>query len=334
MHVLCEISTKGRYHSTLPLTIASVANQTEVPDELVIFDDGEQIDLRKIPLYEYLFRLLDEKKIDWKVVFGERKGQHFNHERAQEMAKELVWRIDDDEVAEPNVLEKLKTHMIPKVGAVAGLVLTPPVIHDVPKKFNTIETVNEINCQWTDGWTGIKAVEHLYSSFLYRKGIADYELFLSKIAHREETIFTHEIFRKGHALLVDSSVKTWHFRYPEGGIREETNLGLWEHDEKIFQEKMREWGVNSKPQKQIVLDNGVGDHIVFKTLLPDLKKKYDEITLYVCYPEIFEDSGVKLKSIAEAKKEVVDIDRFNVYRFMGVTDWNRSLEEAYRTMYL
>ena len=37
--VLCSISTRGRYRSTLPMAIQAVMNQTKKPDALVIFDD-------------------------------------------------------------------------------------------------------------------------------------------------------------------------------------------------------------------------------------------------------------------------------------------------------
>ena len=36
--VLCSISTRGRYHSTLPLTLQAVICQTKRVDKLVIFD--------------------------------------------------------------------------------------------------------------------------------------------------------------------------------------------------------------------------------------------------------------------------------------------------------
>ena len=37
-NILCSISTRGRYDTTLPLAIASAMNQTLLPDKLIIFE--------------------------------------------------------------------------------------------------------------------------------------------------------------------------------------------------------------------------------------------------------------------------------------------------------
>jgi hypothetical protein len=39
--ILCSISTKGRYHTFLPLAIQSVISQTRKPDLLIIYDDND-----------------------------------------------------------------------------------------------------------------------------------------------------------------------------------------------------------------------------------------------------------------------------------------------------
>ena len=62
MRILCSISTRGRYDTTLPMAIQSVITQTRLPDKLVIFDDNDNPkDTREDPKYRYLFSLLDKK---------------------------------------------------------------------------------------------------------------------------------------------------------------------------------------------------------------------------------------------------------------------------------
>src|SRR6187402_1928251 len=102
------IPTKNRYDS-LSHVLLGIAFQTLKPIEVIIVDDTpEPINLTTMPLYEYVFRLLDQKKIEWKVIFGKKKGQHHSHQTIQEIAKgDYIFRIDDDEIAEPNTLEKL-----------------------------------------------------------------------------------------------------------------------------------------------------------------------------------------------------------------------------------
>jgi glycosyltransferase involved in cell wall biosynthesis len=331
-HITVAIPTKNRYYDTLPLTLMSVALQTLRPDEVIIGDDSNNpLDIRTIPVYQHILHVFEEKGIKWRVIFGQQRGQHHLHEQIQQLAQEWVWRIDDDEIAEPSCLALLVDEIRKGIGAVGGLVLTAPVSHETPKDFNLIEQVTVAqNCQWVDGWKGVREVEHLYSSFIYKKGIAHFNLALSPVAHREETMFSHEIHRAGYKLLASSAARTWHFRNPSGGIRTQSDASLWENDEKIFRLKMKEWGVNSASSKLVVLDSGIGDHIVFKKYLPELKKRYDEVVIACCYPFVFE--GEKTMSIADAK-QLTPIDHYNVYRFMIEKNWKEDMLSAYKAMY-
>ena len=46
--ILCSVATRGRYHTTLPLVLEAIMNQTKLPDKLVIFDDNDEPqDMRK-----------------------------------------------------------------------------------------------------------------------------------------------------------------------------------------------------------------------------------------------------------------------------------------------
>lgn len=84
MKIVCSISTRGRYHTTLPLAINSVIQQTRKPDHLVIFDDNNKPeDMRKFQTYQYLFAMLDEKKISWQVIFGEKKRTTLQSSKGQ-----------------------------------------------------------------------------------------------------------------------------------------------------------------------------------------------------------------------------------------------------------
>jgi len=226
-NVLCSISTRGRYDSTLPLTLQSVATQTVPPDHLVIFDDNDDpIDLRENQMYYYLFQMLDERGIKWAVVFGERKGQHYNHQKANQMGHKWVWRLDDDTVANPDTLEILLSHTADDVGAVGGAILTPPIKTKKIEATGLIDNISsEPNIQW--GYIDeVKEVDHLHCSFLYRAGIMDYNLGLSPRAFREETLFTYGLRVKGYRVLVVPTV-TWHLQNAKGGIR--TNIAEYKN---------------------------------------------------------------------------------------------------------
>ena len=321
MKILCSISTRGRYETTLPLAIQSVINQDKAPDHLVIFDDNDEPrDLRQIQVYTYLFHILNEKNISWEVLYGPKKGQHHNHQMANKMGYELVWRLDDDTIAEKNTLKTLYSYIQnhEDVGAVGGSVLTPP--------YETIRVActgliydiwNEPNLQW-DHIRVVKEVDHLHCSFLYRAGICDYNLALSRAAHREETLFTYAFRQKGYRLLVVPDAIVWHLKNREGGIRTSTKE-MFDHDEQIFTNIL-----GLKDHTPVVLDCGLGDHVVFKKVLKDIKNP----VVFSCYPEI-----IPGKSIAEAIQRFGDIDSFNIYSKMDQWKWKGSLEDAFRKLY-
>ena len=227
MKVTASISTRNRYFTTLPLCLMAIANQTKVPDELIIFDDTDEKDrrdLRADPTYQNIFAHLDKRNIFWHVDFGSGEGQVKNHQKTIEIAKhELIWRLDDDNIPESNVLEVLLSEL-GKAGAIAGLVLDPKAgLHPNKLASSKIEDIFlGINVQWFPFETPAnKSVDHLYSTFLYRKEAAQhgYEMTLSPKGFREETIFTYEMKRKGWNLLVTPKCVTWHYQQPTGGIR-------------------------------------------------------------------------------------------------------------------
>lgn len=302
----------------------SVAMQTRKPDKVVIYDDSRNpIDMRNNQTLLYIFQLFDQYGIQWEVQPGLQRGQHVGHQIIQNKAKDLIWRIDDDEVAEPNTLKNLLLHMKDGVGAVGGLVLMPGAEVKQVCWENPISDLTT-NCQWYR-WVGVHEVEHLYSSYLYRKGIQDYEINLSPVAHREETLHSYGIFRKGYKLIVDSSAITYHLRSNTGGIRTGNPVD-WHNDELTFREIMREYD----GKITCIVDAGKGDHLVFKSVLPKIKEKYREVTLAVCYPEIF--PGEKCISIAEGSM-TCNPERHNIFKWCIDHNHKTEMKYAYAGLY-
>jgi GT2 family glycosyltransferase len=339
--VTATISTRDRYFTTLPIAIMSIANQTVAPDRLVIYDDGEQQDLRRIPVYSNLFSILTNKGIDWSVEFGKRQGQVKNHQKALDDAKtEWIWRLDDDNAPEANVLEQLLSNIDDSVGAVGGLVFHPNgAIKHNKIASNMIEDVGlMMNAQWFKQDKKLE-VDHLYSTFIYRvkAGSHGYCKELSQVGHHEETIFTYEIKRSGYKVIIDPKAITWHLREGTGGIRSYNDTSLWERDSVIFKKKLEGWGIKPAQYKFVVLDNGLGDHLAFKRLLPDIKQRYADhnIIIACCYNEVFrKDKDIKLISVADAKNIFDDLDKWNVYKHMwDNTHKHWTLEEGYRSLY-
>jgi hypothetical protein len=342
--VTATISTKDRYFSTLPLAISAIVSQTVPPEKFILFDDGEHRDLRGVTPYNSLFRMLDWKKIQWQVAFGERKGQVANHTLALNLAQTpFVWRLDDDNVPEPDCLEKLLPHLKDeRVAAVGGLVLFPVGIS--PRGPHLEGTIEDIfnpfgNLQWYS-WQGPpEDVDHLYSTFVYRteaaKKAGGYPQDLSPIGHHEETTFSYQMKRAGYRLLIEPRALTWHLRDDQGGIRSYKDQNLWARDSEVFLRRLKEWGVKTREYAVAVLDNGIGDHVVFRRLLPEFREKNPGkvVIIAACYPEVFEGiEGIRLVSIDQAKGAIGSIEKFDVYRW-GDKHHAASLEDAFRGIY-
>jgi hypothetical protein len=320
--VLCSVATRGRYFTTLPLVLNAILNQTKLPDKLVIFDDNDEpLDMRKEFIYQHIFQILQIKKVNWEWLFAEKKGQHYIHQAANTMGFDWVWRVDDDCIPEPEVLSTLYAYADMRgVGAVGGSILTPPLTFDTSKSTGCINNVDtEPNIQW-NYIKQSKKVEHLHCSFLYKAGIHDYNLGLSRVAHREETLYTYGIYQKGYDVLVVPHAVSWHLKNPEGGIRSETRQEMYEHDEQIFRNIV---GYSGKTI--VVLNAGLGDHIVFSRILPDIPNP----VVFTCYPEV-----VPGRSLAEAEALFGNLDQWNIYKKMCDWRWTDNLENAYRKLYL
>ena len=319
--VLCSIATRGRYQTTLPLALNAIINQTKLPDKLVIFDDNDEPeDVRNNNIYQHLFSTMDYKGIKWEWVYAAKKGQHHIHQSANRMGYDWVWRVDDDAIPEPNVLAELYSWIDKDVGAIGGAILTLPINPDTSKNTGKIEDIDkEPNIQWAE-IKKLKEVEHLHCSFLYRAGVHDYNLGLSRVAHREETLFTYGLYLKGYKILAAPHANTWHLKNPQGGIRSETNEQLYKHDELIFRNTLA-----YKDKKIVVLNVGMGDHIVFKRVMADITNA----EVFTCYPEI-----VPGRPISEAMSLFGDIDQWSIYKKMAEWKWTDSLENAFRKLYL
>ena len=107
---------------------------------------------------------------------------------------------------------------------------------------------------------------------------------------------------------------------PNGGIRSETQESMFLHDELIFKNTLI-----YRDRTIVVLNNGLGDHIVFSHVLPDVKNA----EVFTCYPEV-----VAGRSIAEAQALFGDLEPYNVYAKMSQWNWKGTLEDAYRKLYV
>jgi glycosyltransferase involved in cell wall biosynthesis/SAM-dependent methyltransferase len=343
--VTAEVCTKDR-PTTLPMTISAILNQTHKPQRLVIYNDGEPEKLEDVQPIEGLLRMALDKGINWTVYATPKQGQVACHQHAIEDAQtDVIFRVDDDEIPEPNCLENLLAEMTDGVGAVGGLVHHPGGVVPLPDWVDgSLNDVTKgVNMQWYQFNGGPQEASHLYSTFIFRIDAArkagGYCRNLSPAGHREETMFSNSIHRAGYKLIVTPNAKTWHLRQPTGGIRSYSDGSLWDHDEVIFQEYLRMIGVpKGEEEHLVILNSGLGDHLIYRALLVDeFMRKYPERKwlLSVCYPDVFEDiPNVRIISIAEAQIMVGDREmEYNVYHWAWQNNKQGSIVDTMREFY-
>jgi hypothetical protein len=135
-------------------------------------------------------------------------------------------------------------------------------------------------------------------------------------------------------VVVIPTVVTWHYRNPEGGIRNQ-DASKFNADELNFDARMSEWG-----HKLVVLDCGIGDHYMFLNILQPLLKKYKHLIIACCYPEVFrgwpQEMALKqgqINIISIASVPAILRDKYNIYKWCIQNNWRGHLIDAYRRMY-
>lgn len=350
-HVLAEVCTRGRYHTTLPLTLQALAHQTRPPDALLLVDDNPQpIDLMTDPVLGQVLSMA-ARVFPVRVVPG-CGAPHLNHEtaRTHEWARELVWRVDDDEVPEPDVLGNLLPHIesFPDVGAVGGAVLQPGAGAN-PHASSALEDIHHcLNVQWY-GWpqgTVFENVGHLHSSYLYRKDAAPYPSDLSPVSHTEETQHTVRIRLGGERLVVDGTTVTWHYKQASGGIRTAARAEWFREDEQKFKIWLGKQGVSWRRRLAVVTAQGIGDAFCCLGVLPGVLQSWrgflHEALVFV---------RADLLGVFRTHLSTVDVGfpvrvfpnedtalwylpgEHNIYNWMGRVGFQGRMEEAVRARY-
>ena len=352
--ITAVVCTRNRTTTTLASCLLGIINQhPSPPGNLIIIDDNaEFVDMRNNNLLRNIFLLMDRKNISWKVIPQFGKGPAICHRKSLEVSEtNWIWRVDDDDVPSSNCLVELITcslqYNIEKIGAVGGLILDPNInYHNMPKlASNKIEDIFlGLNRQWYSHIDPSSyEVDHLNNSFLYRKdyGIqsGNYPTNLSRASHREETMFTYQMKCKNFKIILCPRAVTWHLKENSGGIRDIDHT-CFSNDDIRFNEFLNNHNVKLNKYKFFVLDNGIGDHYIFKKFfndyINDFKRNNETLILSCCYPEVFKDIKFdSIISIEEAKTMLGNsIDKYNIYK-KGFTDGEeKHLYKIYEEIYL
>lgn len=343
-HITATVATRGRYGTTLPQTLAAIANQTRPPDDLLIIDDNpasERKDLLKHPVVTPILAMLTAAGVKAYVVEGLQKGPHVNHEQARQQAKDLIWRVDDDEIPEPEVLQCLEKHLIdnPKVGAAAGLVPVPPMTENAAASCALEDVFDCKNVQWYNWPAGtvFDNAGHLHSSYLYRKHAAQFRTDLSPVGHCEESFHTIDMVRNGWRLVIDTNVTTWHCRQPTGGIRVHNHQEWYEQDFAKFVDWCKTLPVKWRRTCNVLATAGVGDVWAAATVMPKIieyqRARGVSVRIF-CRPDDmplfagFAGDGVTVRELNDVLKYELRHDG-NIYAWMARDSYKGGLPGAF-----
>jgi GT2 family glycosyltransferase/glycosyltransferase involved in cell wall biosynthesis len=280
--VMVDLASRDR-HLPLCCLLVSLLNQTFRNWDITIqCDDADESMPNDFMIMSLMGRIQHEGH-GWRIIRSFRQGPHMAHDRTLQQTTDdpsykykLICRIDDDIILKPDYLEKLfKVFLDDKdaqVAAVGGVYLDPRRSDgDQVAPANYEQDINYAGlidhnvpwpyvCRYPAG-TAPRAVEHLYSSFMYRVEVANaiggYCKKFSQIGHREESDFSYRFFLAGFRQYIHPEAVGYHFSAPSGGIRDGAIVDrntLATMDHQIYEKRVRRWKERAKLRQQ--MDSG------------------------------------------------------------------------------
>lgn len=246
-----SLTTMDRYGTTLPMCLMSILNQSHLPHTVMVADDSVNKKFYEYDIIKNILKLFKLKGINFEYYHGKSMGQvHAQNILLNKCKTEFLFKIDDDNILESNVLNVLYNTIkqSDNIGAVSGLIFSSNL--DINRKseesivYNKIENIfSHFNIQMCGKQSNeIKECQHLYSNYLFRKNIVQsYPLEFSPAGHREDTVFSHEIYRKGYRLFVNPNCITWHI-HTQGGNKKH-NFDDVVKNEENFIKLMERWNI-------------------------------------------------------------------------------------------
>lgn len=251
--VTINLTTRGRYNTTLPICLNSIINSSVSPEEIILVDDNEKKEFFNIEISKIILSLMKLKNIKFSYYHGESKGQTIAANIALNHSKTpYIFKMDDDNILNSNVLETLYNTIIQdeNIAAVSGLIFCC----DLDKKrlpeensqpYNKIENIfSHFNIQMCGGQSKeIKECEHLYSNYLFRRFLVEsYPLEFAPAGHREDTVFTYPLYKQGYRLLVNPNCITYHI-HNSGGNKKHGFSDVVKNEELFLSKLEKEWNI-------------------------------------------------------------------------------------------
>lgn len=228
-------------------TMNSLANQTMLDFEVVIVDDGT-VDSREDERIGRAINILRAVGIPVNYAKNSTQvGLARSRNIARDMSRtDIVIKLDDDHYCDSDFVKQLVSSYAgrPKAGCIGSLF---PLIHDgigvtehCPQRFGVLTDKwenQQLRLYAADSPTLVPA-DTVRGIMAYRR-VPDirHDERLSKISHREDTIFSIEYLRKGYFNFVNTRAVAYHLYAKKGGCRSftaEEAAKQREADEKLY----------------------------------------------------------------------------------------------------
>ena len=233
------LATKDR-HSEVALLLQSLRTQTFQGWNLYIYDQSQTPMMNAHFIQCLIYRLkLEYHRI--KLEYGISNGVCVARNKLIEMVEladngeDLVIRLDDDCIPEPDYLEKLIEGIDKGYDLVSGIIPlchTPEIKrdnkfigniineHKFDDKGNLIENKDECGYSYfEDKWY---PTHQFRTNALMKRELLNikYPPFLSTVGFREELFFSFKAILSGYKLGVCTGAKAYHLQTPSGGVRD------------------------------------------------------------------------------------------------------------------
>lgn len=255
------LTTCDRYDTTLPLCLLSIINQSRLPDRIVIVDDSRNNVFYSHNQIKHILLLCKFKDITIDYFYGEKKGAVPALQLGLNNIDDgWVFKVDDDTILNSNVLEKFESEIKEDIGAMSCLILDKEAVYrssdDVFMSSKIEDLYSAFNVQMVGKQSNeSKSVDHLYCNYFFRRDLADdYPMELQPYSLREETIFTHSIFRKGFKIMVFPDTIIYHLDTDKKSGNRQWGSDYVETNERFLLKKFEEWDII--PKKMKIFENG------------------------------------------------------------------------------
>ena len=242
------IPTRNREKYLIDL-LKSIQEQTYQNWELIICNDGNTFSTETENIIKNINKV--------KIIYGIQQGPMYAHELLYRNSNsEWIFRVDDDNILDKNCLYELIDNIDNDIGAIAPLVLSPykkeieQTNYETPIDINIHNFMSAAIVQqhiWPN-YSNLIYAQHLHSSFLYRKSLAERIKFIyhtsnSSVSYGEETIFSYKIYKLGYKLLVNQKAKIFHYMAENGGTRDK-GMAIYYQEQKndfeLFEKTIKE----------------------------------------------------------------------------------------------